>query len=109
MKYFYSHLVKIEQISTKMDELDLTAGQKKHLAELIDSTIHQEILDLVLSKLPEEEKMNFLVMLRDNPDDTKLLEFLNSKVDKIDQQIEEVADRLVKELHEDIEEAKKNG
>lgn len=109
MAYFYSHLIKIEQINTKMDELDLTKEQKKHLAELIDSTIHQEILDLVLSKLPEEEKVNFLVMLRDNPGDTKLLEFLNSKVDKIDQQIEEVADRLVKELHEDIEEAKKNG
>jgi len=109
MKYFYSHLISIETIGTKMDELEMTNDQKKHLAELIDSTIHHEILDLVLSQLKEEEKIVFLQMIRDNPEDDKLLDFLNNKVDKIEDQIKETAKKLVQEIHEDIEEAKKNG
>ncbi len=109
MAYFYSHLIKIQTINSKMDELDLAEDQKKHLAELIDSIIHQEILDLILSKLPEDEKVIFLTMVRNDLQNEETMEFLNERIDKIDQQIEGVADKLIKELHEDMEEAKKNG
>lgn len=102
MKYFYSHLIEIESITAKLDEMDMSENQKKHLAELLDATIHQTVLDLVLSKLPEEEKILFLEKMRENPKDSKLLDFISSKVENIEEEIKKAADKLKEELHEDI-------
>ncbi len=109
MSYFYSHLVEIESVVIKLAELDLTDDQKKHLASLVDSTIHHTVLDLVLSKLSEEDKKIFLKKLGDDPQDKQLLEFLGEKIEGVEDEIKQVVKELKKELHEDLKEAKKHG
>ncbi len=106
MKHFYSHLVEIESVTVKLDELDLTEEQKIHLAALVDSTIHHTVFELILSKLSDEDKKAFLARLKDNPDDEKLMEFLSSKVENIEEEIKKTVNKLKDELHEDIKEAK---
>lgn len=109
MNYFYSHLIEIESIIVKLDELDLSGEQKKHLAELLDSTIHQTVLDMILSKLSEEEKIVFLQKMKENPTDKELIKFINTKVENIEDEIKKAAEKLKNELHEDIKEARLNG
>lgn len=106
MAHFYSHLVEIDTVTVKLDELDLTQEQKMHLAALVDSTIHHTVLEMILSKLSEADKKAFLAKLKDDPKDQKIMEFLNSKVEGIEDEIKKTIKELKDELHEDIKEAK---
>lgn len=105
MKHFYSHLIEIESIVIELDKMDLTKEQKIHLAGLIDSSLHHTILDAVLSELASSDKKAFLKHLEEN-DHAKIWQFLNDRIDKIEEKIKKTAYDLKKELHEDIKEAK---
>lgn len=106
MKYFYSHLIEIESIIIELDKLDLSDEQRKHLANLVDSSLHHTILDAVLSELSEEDKRIFLKHVHENNHD-KIWKFLNDKTVSIEKKIQKAAEDLKKELHDDLKEAKK--
>ncbi|MBI2039948.1 hypothetical protein HYT18_02655 [Candidatus Microgenomates bacterium] len=106
MKQFYSHIVKIETITAELDKLDLTDEERIHLAHLIDSSLHHTILDAILSQLAEEDKRLFLKHVHEDDHD-KIWQFLNEKVDNIEEKIKKAADGLINELHEDIQKGQK--
>lgn len=105
MKQFYSHLIEIESIIVELDKMDLTDEQKLHLAGLIDSSLHHTVLDAVLSELSDADKQIFLNHLKEDSH-SKIWQFLNEKVDNIEDKIKKAAEDLVKEMHEDIKKAK---
>lgn len=102
---FYTHLIEIESIIVELDKLDLSEEQKIHLTGLIDSSLHQTILDAVLSELSPQDKRAFLQSLKED-DQGKIWEFLNEKVDNIEDKIKKSADDLKEELKKDLKEAK---
>ncbi len=104
--FFYSHLIEIESIIIELDKLDLSSEQKTHLTSLIDSSLHHTILDAILSELSPQDKKVFLNRLKED-DHSKIWEFLNGKVDFVEEKIKKSADDLKKELHEDLKEAKR--
>lgn len=106
MKFFYSHLIQIESVITELDALDLAPEQKNHLAKLIDSSLHHVILDAILSELPLSEKRVFLNHLKED-DHGKIWQFLNGKIDKIEDKIKKAAESLKDELHKDLQGVKK--
>ena len=107
MRHFYSHIVKIEEVTVELDELDLTDSQRKHLAEILDSTVHHIVLDTVLTKLGEEDRMTFLAKLRKDPEDQTLMTYLVERVENIEGEIDIAIVSLKEELIADIKEAKK--
>lgn len=109
MKYFYSHLVAIETLTEKLDELDMTDIQRKHLAELIDSTIHQEVLDIIFARLTDTDKLLFVEQLKKDPTDPEIIKLLNEKAVDIEDEIKKAVAKIKKELHEDVEVAKRGG
>lgn len=109
MAYFYSHLVEIESVTLALDELNLSDSQKKHLASLIDSTIHHTILDIIFSKLSEEDKEMLMNKIKNDPEDKEIMKILNEKIKDIEIEIKEAVSKLKKELHEDMEGVKKHG
>lgn len=102
--FFYSHLIEIESVITDLDKLELTPEQKAHLADLVDSSLHHTILDVVLSKLSPQDKKAFLYCLKEE-DHSKIWQFLNEKVDKIEDVIKGAVDDLKEELRKDIKKA----
>lgn len=106
MKFFYSHLIEIESVISELDKLDLSDGQRMHLANLLDSSLHHIILDAILSELPEEDKRVFLRHLNENDHD-KIWQFLNEKIGNIEDKIKKAADDLKSELHRDLKEVGK--
>ena len=109
MAYFYSHLVEIESVTVVLNEMNLSDSQKKHLASLIDSTIHHTILDIIFSKLSLQDKEMLINKIKNNPEDKEIMKILNEKVENIEVEIKEAVTKLKKELHEDIKESKKHG
>ncbi|MDO8573224.1 MAG: hypothetical protein Q7R77_00555 [Candidatus Daviesbacteria bacterium] len=106
MKYFFSHLIEIESIIIELDKLDLNNEQKKHLSDLVDSSLHHTVLDAVLSELTPTDKRVFINHLKEK-DHSKIWQFLNGKVDHIEDKIKKAADDLKAQLHKDLKEAAK--
>ncbi|MBI2085756.1 hypothetical protein HYT74_00275 [Candidatus Daviesbacteria bacterium] len=105
MKYFYTHLIEIESVSMGLDKLGLSGEQKKHLANLVDSSIHHSILDVVMSELSPPDKRIFLQICKED-DHSKLWKFLNEKIDNIEEKVKKCADDLKLQLHNDLREAR---
>ncbi len=102
-KYFYTHIVDTSTLSLELGDMDLTPEERLHLISLIDSNIHHEILDLVLSELNSEDKKAFLIYLA-SEDHDKIWKLLNAKVDNIEEKIKKTVEDLKRELHKDIKE-----
>lgn len=105
-KSFYTHLIEIESITVELDKLDLTDEQKIHLSGLVDSSLHHAILDAILSELSQEDKRVFFNHLKEE-DHSKIWQFLNGKVNNIEDKIRKTADDLKSELKKDLKEAGK--
>lgn len=105
MKQFYAHLVEVESIIVELDKMDLSTEEKLQLAYLIDSSLHHTVLDAILSELSEEDKKILLKFIHQDDHD-KIWQFLNEKVDNIENKIKKAAEDLKKQLHEDIKKAK---
>ena len=104
--FFYSHLIEIESVIVELDQLDLSKEQKAHLISLIDSSLHHTVLDAVLSELSPEDKKVFLNHFKEG-EHSKIWQFLNEKVDGIEDKIKTAAEGLKTELHKDLKKAKK--
>ncbi len=106
MKYFYSHLVEIESLIIELDKLELSASEKKYLARLADETLHHAVLDAILAKLTEQEKIIFLEHLRNGRDD-QIWKLLNTRVKNVEEEIKDVIEEVKEDLHQDLKEARK--
>lgn len=107
MTIFYQKLIVLEPILEELHGMDLSDEERGHLASLVDSSLHHAILDEILSNLNEKDKKMFLRRLHENPEDEELLVFLNERIEGIEEKIKKVSEQLVKEMHEDVKEAKK--
>ncbi len=106
MKFFYHKIIVIDKILEELHTLDLSDGERAHLAALVDSSLHHAILDEILSNLKDEDKRIFIKAITQNSEDDKLLEFLQSKIENIEEKIKRTADDLIVEMHKDIKEAR---
>lgn len=104
-KYFYTHIVDTSTLSLELANMDLTPEERVHLISLVDSNIHHEVLDLVLSELNPSDKKTFLTHLA-SEDHSKVWKFLNGKVENIEEKIKKTAEDLKTELHKDIKEVR---
>ena len=106
MKQFYTELVDIESIIVELDKLELSKEERLHLAKIIDSSLHNVILDAILSQLQEDDKKIFLKHLKEN-DHMGIWRFLKGKIDGVEKKIREAAGELKLELHKDLKNTKK--
>src|SRR5437868_2798884 len=106
MKYFYSHLIEIDSLTSELDKMGLSADEKLHLGQLLDANLHHTILDAILSELSESDKRVFIQHVTEG-DHEKIWKFLNEKASGIEDKIKKAAKGLKEELHDDIKEARK--
>ncbi len=104
--YFYSHIVSIEPIKARLDELELSDTEKEELLTLSEENLHYVVMDVVLSELTDEDKKTlFIHLASDKHDDVWAL--LHDKTDKIEEKIMKAAEEFINTLHKDVHEAKK--
>jgi len=105
-KLFYAHLVETSSITIEIADMDLTKEERLHLLALVNSNIHNAVLDTVLSALSEEDKKIFLTNLDEDNQD-KIWGHLNTKIDSIEDKIKNAIEDLKEDLHKDIKQVKK--
>lgn len=105
--YFFYKIINIDFLLEELHGLDLKDQHKQHLAALLDSTLCHAILDEILTNLKTQDKKIFLKKINEDPHSSQLLEFLNQKVEGIEEKIKKVADDLIRQMHQDVKEAKR--
>lgn len=60
MKYLFEEIIQIKTVHLKLNEMDLANQEKEELLEIMKSTVHHKVIDLILSELTDEEKEIFL-------------------------------------------------
>ena len=104
-KHFYTHIIDTSALSLELGDMPLSQEERFDLVNLVDSNIHNVVLDTVLSALPDEDKKTFLHLLAVN-DHSKIWKHLNSKIDNIEEKIKKASHALRDDLHKDIKEIK---
>ncbi len=79
-KLFYDHLVIIEEVVALFDERNIPKDEQAELLEIIDRTMHQEILATIFANLPRKHHETFLIHFHTIPEDKKILEFLKERI-----------------------------
>jgi hypothetical protein len=106
-KIFYDHLIIIEEVVAVLDTHDLTSTQKQEFLDLIDQTMHQDILNTILTLLPREHHETFLAKFHASPGDHLLMTFLkeHSPAD-MEKEILKSALKVKKQILKEIEQSK---
>lgn len=99
--HFFSHLVEIQTLELEIDGMSMEEHEKKEIKKLIHENIYHAVLDAVLSELSEDDKRDFLTHLA-SEDNEKIWNFVNDKVENIEEKIKKAAEDIKKELHKDI-------
>ena len=104
-KHFYSHIIEIESVYTRLTLLDLTEKERSELERLVEKSVHHTVLDTVLSKLSEEDKRRFFTHIASSDHD-KIWDLLNGKIKNAKAKIRKAVDDFKGKLHADIDKVK---
>jgi hypothetical protein len=104
-KHFFSHLVAVDELHIELDNLEMSDDQKEEVKKLLDESIYHTVLEAILMELSDEDKKIFLTHLLED-DHGKIWEFVNGKVENIEDKIVKAAEDIKKELHSDIKQTK---
>lgn len=94
MKIFYDHLVSIGEVITEIESLEIEESEKEELARLVDETAHHEMVDVILTHLPEEYHEEFLERFHAKPHDPTLLEYLKARGGGIEEKLKQAGERV---------------
>ena len=103
--HFFSHLIEIDALHVELEDMDLSDTEKEDIKKLIDESIYHTVLDAVLSELSEDDKKIFLSHLVGD-EHQNIWDFVNGKVENIEEKIIKAAEDIKKELHQDIKTTK---
>lgn len=76
MKVFYDHLIPWQRVDAYIRNLSLSPEERLEIVEIIEETIHTEVLIIIFENLPSEKRESWLVKFHAAPHDTTHLHFL---------------------------------
>lgn len=97
-KIFYDHLVLREEISVELDKYAVGAEGKEELVQLVDETLHHQILNTILTHLPKEKHREFLEKFHQAPHDSQLLEYIKDFEEEIIKTAKKIKSDLLSEI-----------
>lgn len=78
MKVFYSHLlVNYGELAATVEKLTISQAEKSKAIEIINQTIHHEVVEAILSHLDERHHSWILTRIAAAPDDPGILDLVN--------------------------------
>ena len=98
MKIFYDEIIQIGELMTHIQHLEIETEEKEELAQMVDETIHHEVMSAILTHLPEEHHEEFLERFQAKPHDPSLLQYLKAKVENIEDKLKETGAELRKKF-----------
>lgn len=99
---FFDKLITLDKLDKKIKKVTLSNNERQELWKYIDEIIHHRVLGCCLEHLPKEHHIEFLEKFHKAPYDEKILDYLESKIEKdIRKIIKEEVKEATKDLHLD--------
>ena len=105
VKHFYSFVVETETLFMEIDSLEISDNEKTHLKSLAESHIHSSVLDTILSELSPDNKRTFLSHIN-SKEHERTWKFVNTLIENAEEKIAAVANKVKKDLLEDLKSVK---
>lgn len=105
-KVFYDHLINISEVIAELDKSKLKHDEKVELIRIVDTTIHYQVMETILSHTPKEKQASFLKEFKKLPSDKKHLRYLKEHKEDIEQRILEAIIKVKKEIVADLKQNK---
>lgn len=98
-KLFYDHLLELEKLSNRINQICETEEERVELWYIVDEIIHHRVLMCVLDYLPREHHELFVERFKNEPYNEELIFFVNDKAgESIEGRIRERIIKLQEEL-----------
>jgi hypothetical protein len=107
MSVFYDHLVGLDEIHQELLDFDLSVKEHYYLLNLVDSTLHHEIVALCLDCLPREHHDYFLIKFVEDPANSDLLVFLRQNDPYVEEKIKGKSIEVKSKIVDDLRKVKK--
>ena len=102
-KIFYDYLVILDDVDAEIKDIVETEEERHELWQIVDETINNRVLELLLDKLEEEHHDEFLEKFLEAPHDESLILFLNHRIDgNIENIIKDEINKLASEILAEI-------
>lgn len=102
MTIFYEQFLTLQNLENQLDSKNLGVQEKDQLIQIVISSLHHEVITLILSELPLHSHQIFLLLIKTEPQNPKLWEWLEERIksvkDKISERIEAVEQEFIEEL-----------
>lgn len=103
-RVFYSHLIIIEEVEDVLSARVADPREREDARALIYETIHNEMMDLILTHLPRTHHAAFLAQFDVAPHHGDLLTFINTHTGRdmekeILKKASTIKKRLIKDIH----------
>lgn len=106
MSVFYDHLVGLDDLHQELMALKLSSQEHYQMLNLIDSTLHHEVLAVCLDCLPLEHHESFILQFSKEPNDQSLLSHLKNMDPAIEEKITVKSSEVKEKLKKDIRKVK---
>lgn len=97
-KIFYDHLVLREEVTIELDKYNLAREEREELIQLVDETLHHQVLNTILTHLPKEKHREFLEKFHQAPHDEKLLDYIKNFEEEIIKTAKKIKSELLSEI-----------
>ena len=77
-RVFYDHLIDWDKLTQSLDSLSVDGEDRIELIELIEESLHTEVLLVILHHLPQENHKEFIQRFHSAPHDESHLHFISS-------------------------------
>jgi hypothetical protein len=102
-KLFYDHLITWEKLTRSLDTLGAEGHDRIELIEVIEESLHTEILIVILEHLPQEKHEEFLEQFHAAPHDEIHIDFINIHGHpNIEEKIKKRSDEHIEEILLDL-------
>lgn len=87
MNIFYDNFTNIYELHTDLDTLAVPSSARRELMDLVDSTVHHEVFDLIMLELNPKNHETFLNMFSTDPSDPEIMSWLRVRIPDVEEKI----------------------
>lgn len=98
-KLFFDYLIILDDVEAEIKEIAELEEERHELWQIVDETINNRVLELLLDRLAEEHHDEFLERFLEAPHDEELIDYLN---ERIQENLEELIRNEVENLSSEI-------
>ena len=105
-KMFYQDLLNLSDLLEQFDQLRLSSVERDELLDIVRHTVHLEVVNHVLARLPEEEHEAFLVHLEEKPHDNGIWVYLKRSIHELESDLADLVHRVKQDFISELRDYK---